>query len=63
MTAKQGHVYRYRLMRVMALESGARVKVAEVDHSRPWPLGKQFIVSACDLSPQPMAYFHGEIPA
>lgn len=58
--ARQGHVYRYRLMRVMALESGARVLVAEIDKSRVWQLGKQYIASACDLAPLPMNYFHGE---
>lgn len=62
MTAKQGHVYRYRLMRVMALESGARVLVAEIDHSRVWPLGKQHIAAACDLLPLPMTYYWGETP-
>lgn len=61
---KQGHKYAYRGWDVLALESGAEfVRVAPIDHSQPYPLGHAEFVNAADLIPQPMAYFHGELPS
>lgn len=63
MTAQQGHRYRLGALDVLALSSGARPLVARIIPGQFWPLGRPFHVDAEDLKPQPMAYFHGEIPA
>lgn len=60
---QQGHKYAYRGWEVLALQSGdGLVKVAPIDHSQPYPLGHPEFANAGDLVPQPMAYFHGELP-
>ena len=58
-TAKQGHRYTLGEISVMALESGELVEVAEIG---PHWLGARHTVDARDLAPQPMAYYHGQIP-
>jgi hypothetical protein len=59
--AKQGHTYLYANKRVLALESGGRVVVAELCKSEMW-IGKKHHVDADMLEPMPMVYFHGDIP-
>lgn len=61
--AKQGHRYRLGDRSVLAMESGIVVIVREIDHKEPYPLGKEITVKASWLQPEPMSYFHGEIPA
>ena len=58
--ARQGHRYTHDGISVMAMENGERVEVAEIG---PLWLGARHTVDARDLVPQPMAYFHGQIPA
>lgn len=62
MSIKQGHAYRYGAIKVIALESSDwwRVRVAEVLDSG-WP-GVPFYTYSSDLTPLPMAYFHGQTP-
>ncbi len=63
MMANQGHRYRMGSSKdVLALESGEGVvRVAEIDTSQPWGLGRPEHVPAQFLSPLPMVYFNGEI--
>jgi len=64
MNIKQGHKYLFQGVEVIALSSGSQViRVAELDHSQPYPLGPAKLASAHYLEPLPMAYFHGEVPA
>lgn len=63
MTAQQGHRYRLGALDVLALSSGARPLVARIIPDQFWPLGRPFHVDAEDLTPQPMKYFHGDMPA
>ena len=58
--ARQGHRYTHDGISVMAMENGERVQVAEIG---PLWFGVRHTVDARDLVPQPMAYFHGQIPA
>lgn len=57
--ARQGHRYTLGQLSVMAMECGERVEVAEIG---PLWLGARHTVDARDLVPQPMAYYHGQIP-
>lgn len=57
--ARQGHLYRYKGLRVIALANGPRVKVVQIENG--WP-GRKHIASACHLEPQPMVYYHGQVP-
>lgn len=59
--AKQGHRYTYHQKNVLALATGPVVRVLEFSLTDPW-LSNIFTVSAEKLVPQPMKYFHGEIP-
>lgn len=62
MQATQGHLYAYgTAMRVIAMTSGATVKVRELVPDQPW-LGPAWIVHASDLKPLPMKYFGGQVP-
>lgn len=63
MNAQQGHRYRLGALDVLALSSGQRPRVARINPEQFWPLGHPFNVDADDLKPQPMKYFHGEVPA
>lgn len=60
-TARQGHRYTYHQKNVLALATGPMVRVLEFSLTDPW-LSNIFTVSAEKLVPQPMKYFHGEIP-
>lgn len=60
--ARQGHKYSYRGVNVIALSSGSSVRVAILSPNSPW-LGVQFVAMARHLTPLPMKYFHGEVPA
>ena len=57
--ARQGHRYTHDGISVMAMENGERVEVAEI--GQLW-FGVRHTVDARNLVPQPMAYFHGQIP-
>jgi hypothetical protein len=59
--AQQGHRYELNGRAVLALESGPRVRVAELIPGQPW-IGSIWRVRAVDLTPQPMVYFHNEVP-
>lgn len=59
--AKQGHLYQFGAERVIALESGEVVQVAEIKPEQPW-LAHHFQAHASCLRPLPMKYFQGEIP-
>lgn len=59
--AQQGHLYQYAGERVLAMESGAVVRVRQVEEGGPW-LGEAQSVSATWLQPLPMRYFHGQVP-
>jgi hypothetical protein len=60
--AKQGHRYRWYGRDVLALQSGnTLVRVAELVPGEPW-LGEVRRVPAVELHPQPMRYFHDEVP-
>ena len=60
-TARQGHRYHLNGKNVLALESGLKVKVLYFDPAEPWnhKVSKAF---ATQLIPQPMRYYHGQIP-
>ena len=64
--ATQGHTYLMdddgKQVKVLSLENGARVTVAELHPAELWPLGQKHQVDAERLTPQPMGYFHGEVP-
>lgn len=59
--AKQGHRYRWRENDVLALETGARVKILVLDQAGPWCDYTTF-ANASELIPQPMAYFSDQTP-
>ncbi len=60
-SARQGHAYRYRNGngKVIALTSGELPRVGFV---KDGGFARTCVVSARDLVPIPMAYFHGEVP-
>lgn len=57
--AQQGHLYRCQGRKVIALESGERVRVATI---RDGWLDLRMHVDADQLEPLPMVYYHGEVP-
>lgn len=60
--AKQGHVYMHKDKRVLALETGVSVKVAEiVPEDECWPVRSHYVCNANALRPLPMRYFHGQV--
>jgi hypothetical protein len=59
--AKQGHRYLFDGTPVIALASGERVRVLAFDPKAPW-LYSVLLAHANQLEPQPMKYFHGQIP-
>ncbi len=64
MNVQQGHKYLFRGVEVIALSSGTEViRVAELDHSQPYPLGPAKLASAYYMEPLPMRYFHDQVPA
>lgn len=61
--ACQGHVYLHRGKKVMALQNGIKVKVAEVvEGDEQWPLREHYECNANALRPLPMRYFQGDTP-
>lgn len=62
--ARQGHVYLHQDRRVLALQTGKIVTVAEIhDDDETWPLRSHFVCNANALRPLPMRYFHGQTPS
>ena len=59
--ARQGHRYLWNQMHVIALETGARVKVLAFTPEEPWSEYTTF-VNASELMSLPMAYFGGMVP-
>lgn len=59
--AKQGHRYTYNNQSVLALNTGQIVRILSFDSNKPW-LGDIYQVPAFLLTPEPMAYFQGQIP-
>lgn len=62
MTAQQGHKYLWRGWEVLAMSAGPFPRVAYLYDSPPWT-SPSFEVSAADLVPLPMVYFHGQTPS
>jgi hypothetical protein len=60
--AKQGHRYKWNGIDVMAMENGPFPVIHRITERAPWPLSYIGRVDAESLTPQPMAYFHGETP-
>lgn len=60
--ARQGHRYSHHGIDVIALESGPFVKVIYIDPTQTF-CSPPYFAKAEDLIPQPMAYYHGEVPA
>lgn len=60
--ATQGHVYLHDGRKVLALESGINVTVAEVVDDEHWTLRSHYVCNANALRPLPMRYFHVETP-
>jgi len=64
MTAKQGHKYLFEGVEVIAMESGRIVHVREIVSGDVWrQLGKRKLAPASMLTPLPMKYFGGQVPA
>ena len=61
--ARQGHKYALDRRAVLALENGEFPRVAVINKSELWPLGRAFVVNASSLTPLPMRYFHDQVPA
>lgn len=62
--AQQGHIYKFGEKRVMVIETtGHSALVRELDAGDVCPLGDRHTVKASWLTPLPMVYFHGEVPA
>lgn len=59
--ARQGHLYEWRGHTVLAVSSGSLPRVAYIDTAWQW-FAPPFHVSASELAPLPMKYFHGEVP-
>lgn len=61
--ARQGHVYLHQDRRVLALQTGKIVTVAEIkEGDEAWPLQSHYVCNANALRPLPMRYFHGQTP-
>lgn len=61
--ATQGHAYMLGDKKVLAMESGVFVRVAEIhEDDEQWPLGRGFRAWSAQLKPAPMRYFHGQTP-
>jgi hypothetical protein len=58
---KQGHRYSLGGSSVIALDSGPQARVMHFRPGEPWH-GLVEVVSADQLVPEPMKYFHGEVP-
>ena len=63
--ATQGHRYHWHGLNVLATESGTdrvRVRLIEDNPGRPSTLGQRYYVTVKNLIPQPMRYFHNQVP-
>lgn len=65
--ASQGHRYRMAAgilkgKEVICVQGGDQPRVCVITDFQPWPLMRSVAVSVADLEPQPMRYFHGEVP-
>ena len=60
--AKQGCKYLFGDKEVISMESGVVVRVRPIDHSEPYPLGRDITVKASWLQPLPMKYHGGDVP-
>ena len=65
MKTQQGHKYAHGTTQVLALQSAevGMVRVADVDETQPYPLGRAYCVQIADLKRLPMRYYHGQVPA
>lgn len=61
--AQQGHRYHWGTADVIALETGPVVDVREIAANQPLGIGRKSRARAEWLTPAPMKYFHGQIPA
>lgn len=61
-TIQQGHRYTLNNMSVIALGSGSEAQVMYFREDKPW-LGLVVTAFASDLTPEPMRYFHGQLPS
>lgn len=61
--AHQGHRYLLDGREVISMQSGQIVNVCPIEKTEPYPLGKSLTVDASDLTPLPMRYFDGDLPA
>ena len=60
--ARQGHKYQLDGKQVISMQTGLVVRVREIDHTEPYPLGRAITVKASWLTPLPMVYYGNEIP-
>lgn len=59
---RQGHLYLYGKLEVLAMQSGSVVVVVrELNRNEPYPLGKELTVKASWLVPKGMVYLHGQV--
>jgi hypothetical protein len=58
---KQGHRYNLGGSSVIALNSGPQARVMHFRPGEPWH-GLVEVANADQLVPEPMKYFHGEVP-
>ncbi|CAB5224372.1 hypothetical protein UFOVP393_64 [uncultured Caudovirales phage] len=58
---KQGHRYKFGGSPVIALDSGDEVRVMHFCPEEPWH-GLVEVAHSSQLTPEPMKYFHGEVP-
>lgn len=60
--ATAGHLYCHSGRRVIAMETGAVVRVREIDAAEPLGVGCAYTVNSTWLHPLPMRYFGGQSP-
>lgn len=61
--ATQGHRYSWKGRDVLAMESGCGLVRVRSFPRHEWDgLGRPHYAYAAELTAQPMAYFHGEVP-
>jgi len=60
--AEVGHLYLHGNSKVVAMACGTVVWVRRVSPAEPLGMGPGYFVRAEKLRPQPMKYFHGQVP-
>ena len=60
--AKQGHIYEWNSIKVMAMESGPFPIIHRYTDGNVWPLAYIGRADAESLKPLPMVYFNGQVP-